>query len=351
MTFSKEQKRLLVAGVIIGAISFVLVLLGNPKNMGFCIACFVRDIAGGVGLHRVEAVQYVRPEVIGLLLGSFVVALWKKEFSPRGGSSPMLRFVIGFFVMIGALVFLGCPFRMIIRLAGGDLNALVALFGFSAGIWVGVLFLNRGFSLGRNFNLPSLEGIALPAINIVLLSIMVFIPTMLFFSVSGPGSQHAPLVASLAAGLIVGALSQRTRLCMIGGIRDAILFKDWTLLTGFVSIFVTILILNLATGSFHPGFADQPIAHTDGLWNFLGMSVVGFGCTLLGGCPLRQMILAGEGNTDSAITVVGLLMGGAFSHNFGLASSAAGPTVRGQVATIVALVVLVIIAVANTKQE
>ncbi len=351
MTFSKEKKRLLVAGIVIGAISFGLVLLGNPRNMGFCIACFVRDIAGGVGLQRAEVVQYVRPEIIGLVLGSCIVALLKKEFAPRGGSSPMLRFILGFFVMIGALMFLGCPFRMIIRLAGGDLNALVGLVGFIVGIWGGVFFLNRGFSLKRNYPLPLLEGVALPAINVLLLAILVFFPSLLFFSASGPGSMHAPIWASLLAGLIVGALAQRTRLCMVGGIRDTILFRDWTLLTGFVAIFITILILNLATGMFQLGFANQPVAHTDGLWNCIGMIVVGFGSVLLGGCPLRQLVLAGEGNSDSAITVLGLLVGGAFAHNFGLASSATGPTLHGKVATILGLVVMVVIAVCNTKQE
>ncbi len=351
MVFSKEKKRLLVAGVVIGAVSFALVLLGNPRNMGFCIACFVRDIAGGVGLQRAEVVQYVRPEIIGLVLGSFIVALMKKEFSPRGGSSPMLRFILGFFVMVGALMFLGCPFRMIIRLAGGDLNALVGLVGFIAGIWGGVFFLNRGFSLKRNYQLPMLEGVALPAINLLLLVILVFVPSLLIFSVSGPGAMHAPIWASLIAGLVVGALAQRTRLCMVGGIRDTILFRDWTLLTGFVSIFLTILVLNLATGAFQFGFANQPVAHTDGLWNFIGMLVVGFGSVLLGGCPLRQLVLAGEGNADSAITVLGLLVGGAFAHNFKLASSAAGPTLYGQVATILGLAVMVTVAVCNTKSE
>ena len=52
------------------------------------------------------------------------LAFFKKEFRPKGGSSPMLRFLLGVFVMIGALVFLGCPLRMVIRLGGGDLNAL-----------------------------------------------------------------------------------------------------------------------------------------------------------------------------------------------------------------------------------
>ena len=85
----------------------------------------------------------------------------------------------------------------------------------------------------------------------------------------------------------------------------------------------------------------------DGLWNALGMLLVGFACVLLGGCPLRQLVLAGEGNTDSALTVVGLLLGAAFAHNFGLASSAAGPTDNGKIAVIIGLIVVIIIGECN----
>ena len=94
--------------------------------------------------------------------------------------------------------------------------------------------------------------------------------------------------------------------------------------------------------------AEQPVAHTDGLWNALGMLLAGFCCTLLGGCPLRQLVLTGEGNTDSAVTILGLLVGAAICHNFGLASSAAGATPAGKVAVICGLVFAVIIAFANT---
>ncbi|MCF0237503.1 MAG: YedE-related selenium metabolism membrane protein, partial [Sphaerochaetaceae bacterium] len=40
MSISKEKRNLLIAGIIIGIISFFLVKAGNPANMGFCIACF-----------------------------------------------------------------------------------------------------------------------------------------------------------------------------------------------------------------------------------------------------------------------------------------------------------------------
>lgn len=101
----------------------------------------------------------------------------------------------------------------------------------------------------------------------------------------------------------------------------------------------------------NPGFAGQPIAHTDGLWNALGMYLAGFGCILLGGCPLRQLILAGEGNTDSAVTVLGLMAGAAFAHNFGLASSGEGPTANGKIAVIIGIVVVAVIAAVNSMRK
>ena len=39
----KETPMIIGAGVIIGIIAVALVYFGNPANMGFCIACFLRD--------------------------------------------------------------------------------------------------------------------------------------------------------------------------------------------------------------------------------------------------------------------------------------------------------------------
>lgn len=341
------KKGIIMAGGLVGIISVLLVYLGNPANMGFCIACFLRDISGGLGLHRAGVVQYIRPEIIGLVLGAFLIALKNKEFASKGGSSPLTRFMLAIVVMIGALMFLGCPLRMVLRLGGGDLNALFGIGGFVAGIFVGVWFLNRGFSLKRNYKLSRLEGYIFPAFNVGLLVLLLASPAFLFFSESGPGALRAPIVFSLVAGLLVGGLAQRTRLCMVGGTRDMILFKDSYLFLAFLSIIVFSFITNAIFGFVDVGFAGQPIAHTDGLWNFLGMVLVGWGSVLLGGCPLRQLILAGEGNTDSAVTVMGLIVGAAICHNFGLASTPAGPSFNGQVATLLSFVFLAIVSYAN----
>ena len=352
-----EKMGIALAGLAIGVIAVLLVLFGNPTNMGYCIACFLRDTAGGLKLHSAAVVQYVRPEIIGLVLGSFIMALLKKEWAPKGGSAPFTRFILGFFVMIGCLAFLGCPFRMTLRLAGGDLNALVGLAGFVVGILAGVFFLNRGYSLKRTYKQPKIEGAVAPAIQVVLLVVLVALPTLLVFSESGPGSKHAPIAISLAAGLIVGALAQRTRMCMVGGIRDVVLFKETKLLSSFITLFVAALVGNLILNAtqeasfFKIGFESQAVAHTAHIWNFLGMLLVGYGCTLLGGCPLRQLILAGEGNTDSAVTITGYIVGAAVAHNFGLASSGTGiGTGPVALAVIAGFAVMAVISFANIQK-
>ncbi|MCL1970335.1 MAG: YedE family putative selenium transporter [Candidatus Bathyarchaeota archaeon] len=335
-------------GGIIATISAILVLLGNPANMGFCTACFLRDTTGALGLHNAAQVQYARPEIIGIILGAFIISLAKKEFAPKGGSAPITRFILGFAVMIGALIFLGCPLRMVLRIAGGDLNAIVGLFGFIAGIIGGCFFLKKGYTLKRTYNISKTDGFILPIAAISLLAVLLIAPSILFLSTTGPGSMHAPIIIALVAGLIIGIIGFASRLCFVAGIRDSILFKNFSMLGAFIAIIIVGIILNVALGKFALGFEGQPIAHTDGLWNFLGMALVGLGSTLLGGCPFRQLVLAGGGNSDSIIAVFGMITGAAFAHNFQMASSAAGVTGHGQIGLTIAFAIVILIAIFNT---
>jgi YedE family putative selenium metabolism protein len=345
----KQKWSIIAAGAIVGLTAICLGAFGNPANMAFCIACFIRDTAGALGLHRAEPVQYIRPEIAGIVIGALAIGLVKKDFAPKGGSSPLTRFMLGICVMVGALIFLGCPLRMVLRIAGGDLNAVIGLVGFAGGILTGIVFLNKGFSLRRSYGQSAAEGAGFPVISVLLLVLLVAAPAFVFFSESGPGSMHAPLILSLAGGLVVGVVAQRSRLCFISGIRDAVMFKDFQMLICFATILVTVCIGNIVTGKFNVGLAGQPIAHTEWLWNVLGLYLVGFGSVLLGGCPLRQLVLSGGGNSDAGVTVLGFLVGAAICHNFGLASSAAGTTPNGRIAFAVCAVVMFAIAALNTK--
>ncbi len=361
MNTKKINWLVVLTGLVVGVAALILTAAGNPGNMGFCIACFLRDTAGALGLHSAAKVQYIRPEIIGLVLGAFLMSVAGKEFRGRAGSAPALRFILGGLVMVGALAFLGCPLRMVLRLGAGDVTAIAGLLGFIAGILVGIVFLKKGFSLGRSYQVKLSEGTVLPVFMVFLLVLLLAAPSLLHFSEEGPGSMRAFWLIALVAGLVVGALAQKSRLCMAGGIRDAVMFKDFNLLSGFLAIFVTVLIGSLILKKFNPAAPVQPVAHHDYIWSFLGMALAGWGSILLGGCPLRQLILAGEGNGDSAVTVFGMIVGAAIAHNFGLAGNAdamadgafkaGGVAMAGRVAIVIGLVIVAVISIANLHKE
>jgi YedE family putative selenium metabolism protein len=86
--FFASRWGILLAGAIIGILAPLLQKLGNPPNMGICVACFERDIAGALGLHRVATVQYIRPEIIAFVLGSTVAALLFRDSGPVPAPPP-----------------------------------------------------------------------------------------------------------------------------------------------------------------------------------------------------------------------------------------------------------------------
>jgi hypothetical protein len=344
-------------GIIIGILAPLLQKWGNPGNMGVCVACFERDIAGALGLHRADVAQYIRPEIVGFVLGSLAAAYLFKEYRPRLGSAPIVRFVLGVFAMIGALVFLGCPWRAALRLAGGDGNAILGLLGLIFGIWIGALLLKGGYNLGRTQPTHHTAGWMLPLFMLGLLLLMLVFPQItgeaksgvLFYSVKGPGSMHAPLAMSLAAGLLIGFLAQRSRFCTTGAIRDFLLFRQMHLLSGFIALIITAFVVNFILGQFKPGFEGQPLAHTMHIWNFAGMALSGLAFCLAGGCPGRQLFLAGEGDGDAAVFVIGMIVGAGIAHNFGLASSPTGVGPYGIPAVVIGFTVCLFIGLTMRK--
>jgi YedE family putative selenium metabolism protein len=344
-SFFGTRVGIVATGTIIGILAALLQKMGNPGNMGICVACFERDIAGALGLHRASVVQYIRPEIIGFVFGALIAAYAFKEFRPRAGSAPIVRFFLGFFAMTGALVFLGCPWRALLRLSAGDGNAIAGLIGLTVGIAIGVAFLKNGYNLGRTQKSYVSMGWILPLAMGALLMFLLLAPQMgdngqtgpIFFSAKGPGSLHAPIAASLLVGLIIGFIAQRTRFCTMGAVRDIILMRDFHLASGVLALAAGAFITNLILGQFNAGFENQPIAHTNQLWNFGGMVLAGLAFALAGGCPGRQLFLAGEGDGDAGVFVLGMIIGAGFAHNFSLASSPKGVGLYGPLAVLIGL--------------
>jgi uncharacterized protein len=330
-------------GLLLGALGVLLSLWGNPENSGICVSCFMENTAGALGLHDNPRLQYLRPELIGFVLGAALSSLAFREFRSRGGSAPLPRLVAGIFLMVGCGVFIGCPIKLFLRLAGGDLNAVAGVAGLVAGVWVGLKGLANGVDLGPQAPVRGGSGLLVPALFVVLLIFLVIQPGFILFSERGSAAEHAYWPLSLGAGLLLGALAQRSRFCITGSVRDSLLMGLRSyMLFGTFAFLVAALALNFASGRFHPGLHGQAGAHSDHLWSFLGMGLVGWTSVLLGGCPFRQLVKAGEGDADAGLVVVGMLIGGALVQSWGIAATAAGVPLVGKAAVLVGFVFIVI---------
>ncbi|MEW6427529.1 MAG: YedE family putative selenium transporter [Thermodesulfobacteriota bacterium] len=349
----------LLMGAVLGLGALTLSHYGNPANTGICASCFMENIAGAVGLHDNVRMQYLRPEIIGFILGAFFLAVVRREFVAVGGSSPLLRFFIGILLIVGCSVFVGCPVKLILRLAAGDIAVLVGFVGLICGIYIGLEFIESGFRLGEARENPGATGLIVPGIMLLLLILALVRPAFISFSETGSGAQHAPFWLSLAIGLLIGGLGQYTQFCITGGIARIFLWgpreimncpRSTGLLFSIGSFFLFALVSSLLTGQFHFGVEGQPSSNDSHGWAFLGMLLVGFGSVLIRGCPLRQMIAAGQGDGDAGAAVMGMLVGSALVQNWGLGGDAAGTPPAGQIAVLAGICSLLLIGLINRRR-
>lgn len=323
----------------VGALAGVLVWLGNPGNMGLCGACFLRDTAGSLGLLSGSAPRVFRPEILGLMAGALSWRLGTRRYEARSGSDAVTRLVFGALMGAGALVFLGCPFRLLQRLGGGDLNAGVGAAGLVLGVGAGLFFERRGYGVGRTQPAPAALGLLG---TLVLLAIGALFLLGGHLQGPGPGEggppAHAPWAQALGIALVAGALLSATGFCAISAARQ-VWGRPRPMLVGALCLVVTYGAVLALDGRWRLGFEGQPFAHGDHLWSVLGMALVGLTGVLVGGCPVRQIVMAGEGNGDAFVTTMGILAGGAVATNLDMVSSSAGTTPAGRVAVVAGLLV------------
>ncbi len=328
-----------MAMLLVGACCGILVASGNPGNMGICGACFLRDSSGALNLFsEPESLKYLRPEIIGVVFGAMAWMMGRGKWQARSGSHASTRFFFGVWMGISSLVFLGCPFRMIQRIAGGDLSAWAAVPGFVIGVGFGLWLEKRGYNVGKTEVAPAPVGLLGP---LLLLGAGILWAQGLL---SGPGlgeegaPAHADWKLSLGLALAGGALLSATRFCAVTAARQ-VFQKDRRMLWATLAMMVGYAAVVFSTGNGSISFEGQPAAHGEILWSALALALVGLCGCLAGGCPVRQLVMTGEGNGDAAMAVMGILLGGALSHGLGLASSGEGTTAAGQIAIILGLVV------------
>jgi len=340
--FDRHSWLILATGLALGLLGALLAVWGNPVNSGICVSCFIENSAGALGLHANERMQYLRPELIGFVLGAMASALVFREFRSRGGSAPLPRLVAGVFLIVGCAVFIGCPIKLFLRLTAGDLTALAGVAGLAVGVWIGVRGLAAGVDTGPSRPANPGSGLLLPGFFVLLLGLLLARPLFVQFSSQGSAAEFAAVGVALPVSLLLGALAQRSRFCITGSMRDLFLMGlRAPLLVGLLSFVGGAVLINLATGRFNLALYGQPGAHTDHLWNFFGMLLVGWVSVLLGGCPFRQLIKAGEGDVDAGLVVVGMFLGGAIVQSWGIAGNAAGVPLPGKVAVLIGILLCV----------
>ncbi len=338
------------SGALLGLSGALLAVWGNPVNTGICISCFLENAAGALGLHGNPRMQYIRPELLGFFLGSAAAAVLAREFRARARGPGLHLLGLGFLMAVGSAVFIGCPVKAMLRLAGGDLTAVAGAVGLVAGVRLGIALLGRGeLGLGGPERPAPVLVPAGVVVAVAVLAGLAFVPGALIESRTGGGAQHAPAAVSLVAGLVLGAACQRTRFCITGAVRDAFLLRAAAPAAAVVAVVAAAVLVNAFTGSFSVGYYDQPGAHLQWAWSALGMGLVGLVAVIAGGCPFRQIIRAGEGDLDAATVCVGMVLGAALVQSWGLGGTTAGVPPAGRVAVLLGLAG--VLGLALTRKE
>lgn len=132
-------------------------------------------------------------------------------------------------------------------------------------------------------------------------------------------------VLTLLLGILIGYLAQRSGFCSIGGFRDYFLFRHTRILSGYLTLIVFSFIgyllfwfltpaamehffFALTSGPFTPvpgaPAGLSPAAYL--LFAAIPGFLVGFICVFLGGCPIRQTVMASEGNIKAVFFLLGM---------------------------------------------
>ncbi|MEM2123917.1 MAG: transporter component [Methanolinea sp.] len=136
---------------------------------------------------------------------------------------------------------------------------------------------------------------------------------------------YAVPALTLLLGILAGYLAQRSGFCSIGGFRDFFLFRHTRILSGYVTLIIFSFLGSLAFWILTPAAMEHfPWALTSGFLvpvpgapaglgpaaslflAVLSGFLVGFICVLLGGCPLRQAVMASEGNYKAGFFLLGM---------------------------------------------
>ncbi len=120
--------------------------------------------------------------------------------------------------------------------------------------------------------------------------------------------------ASLAVGVLIGYLGQKSRFCIVSGMRDAILIRNFHRIKGLIGLLLGGVIgyslFKLVGGAVldFPMFsASESSAYL--LASIVGGVGIGFYSVMAEGCPFRQHVMAAEGKKSAIWYLAGFYIG------------------------------------------
>jgi hypothetical protein len=148
-----------ILGIIIGILAVIVqgltISAGGPEAYGFCALCHTRDLVNGLinigfgttlGLAAVSKAAILPVmSMVGVLIGGLIAAKMSGEFRIKVASmrDSITYFIGGVLLMQFGLLLGACPYRAALRLAYGDLIALVGIVGIIIGIWISLILIMR----------------------------------------------------------------------------------------------------------------------------------------------------------------------------------------------------------------
>ena len=216
------------------------------------------------------------------------------------------------------------------------------LLGLLAGVWAGLKGLASGVELAKPKAGTGSGGYLIPALFLLLLVFFLVRPGFLLFSSQGQRRATCPLADCAVSGYRTWRLGATQPFLHYrqhpGYPPDG--FQNIRAVGACWPLSVASLCSALCPAGFNPGLYGQPGAHLDYLWSFLGMGLVGWISVIIGGCPFRQLIKAGEGDADAGLVVIGMFIGGALAQSWGIAATAAGVSLYGKISILSGFVLI-----------
>lgn len=124
-----------------------------PPAYAICMACHPRDMVSWLFNNFFGANWEIAPvsvlfpllTTVGVLIGAFIAAYRNGEIRWISLGKNWQSFIYGLLVMNGAIVVLGCPTRLVLFSAYGEMLAVLGVVGVAVGITIGTLLLERGY--------------------------------------------------------------------------------------------------------------------------------------------------------------------------------------------------------------